>query len=207
MQVNKTSGTNFTGVIPVRVFQNGKEVLEKNLVRKTCLEVINGLAGPIKDKPQFKQTAAMLSVMDHDYKFARAFHGYSRVIADKKLTPSDFFKIIFDRFGRGYIVTGKQSDKISELGHQIGIAKRECNIYNTATSPKLEAAKKNYWNYIEQIGNNLDLRIKEAFSPATLEKFGKYQQMNVQINTKTTKSKSLPKIILEKINFSARNPG
>ena len=32
MQVNKTSGTNFTGVIPVRVFQNGKEVLEKNLV-------------------------------------------------------------------------------------------------------------------------------------------------------------------------------
>ena len=93
MQVNKTSGTNFTGVIPVRVFQNGKEVLEKNLVRKTCLEVINGLAGPIKDNPQFKQTAAMLSVMDHDYKFARAFHGYSRVIADKKLTPSDFFKI------------------------------------------------------------------------------------------------------------------
>ena len=206
MQINRASDTNFTGVIPVRVFQNGKEILDKNIVRKTCLEVINGLAGPLKDKPQFKQPAAMLAVMDHDYKYARAFHGYCGVISDKKLTPSDFFKIIFDKYGRGYIITGKSSDKITEAGRRIGLAKRECNLGNSQNSLNLDDAKKNYWETIARIGNNLDLRIREAFSSATLEKFGKYQQMNIQINTKQSKNKTLPKIILEKINFSAQNP-
>ena len=209
MQVNQTTGTNFTGVIPVRVLKDGQEILDRNLVRKTCLEVIDGIAGPLKDKPSFKPVAAQLAVMDNDYKYIRTFHGHNRTFADKKLTASDFFKIIFDNIGRGYIVTGKSSDKLSELGKAIGIAKRDCKICNVSTSPNLETAKANYWEAVKRIGNNLDLRIRETFAPNTLEKFGKYQQMDVQISTKPRKIKGKEdtKVILDNISFSDRIRG
>ena len=206
MQINKAAETSFTGVIPVRVLQDGKEILDRNIVRKTCLEVIDGLAGPLKDKVEFKPAAAQLAVMDNDYKFIRAYHGHKKTFTDRKFTASDFFKIIFDKIGRGYIVTGKSADKLAELGKAIGIAKRDCKICNVASSPNLEAAKANYWNAVKQIGNNLDLRIREAFAPNTLEKFGKYQQMDVQISNKNKKIKGKEdtKVILENIAFSDR---
>ena len=209
MQVSATNNISFTGVIPVRILKDGKEVFDKNIVRKACLEVIDGLAGPLKDKPEFKSPAAQLAAMDSDYKYVRAFHGYSRVFSESKFTPSNFFKIIFDKIGRAYIVTGKASDTLSDLGKAIGRAKRDCKICNIENSPALEAAKNNYWEYLKKVGNNLDLRIKEAFAPSTLQKFGKYQQMDVQITTKPhkVKGKEDTKVILENICFSDRNQG
>ena len=209
MQINRASGTNFTGVIPVRVLQNGKEVLDKNIVHKSCLEVIKGLSGPLHTKPEFKSTAAQLSVMDHDYKYARAFFGYSRLIPGEKLTASKFFKIIFDKFNRGYIVTGKPSEKLSELGKSIGKARGECKLYGINDSPALETARKNYWDTYKSIGNDLKLRIREAFSPSTLEKYGNYQQMDLHITTKPQKIRGREdsKVIIENIVFSDRNFG
>ena len=209
MQVKATNNINFSGVIPVRVLKDGKEVFDKNIVRKTCHNVIDGLAGPLKDKPEFRPIASQLAVMDNDYKYARAYHGYNSIVAEQKLTASKFFKIIYDRVGRGYIVTGKPSENISELGREIGRARSDCKIYGVGTSPRLEAAKKNYWDYVKAVGNNLDLRIKEAFSTTTLQKFGEYQQMDVQITTKPhkVKGKEDTKVILEKISFSDRNQG
>lgn len=202
MQVNSISGSNvnFTSVIPVRVLQDGKEVLDKSLVHKTCLKVVQGLAGPISEKPEFKSTAAQLAAMDNDYKYTRAFFGYNRILPDQKLTTSKFFKIIFDKFNRGYIVTGRPSEQLSELGKEIGRARRECKDYGIVESPKLEKARKNYWDAVMNIGNNLNLRIREAFLPATLEKVGKYQQMDVHITTKPLKNEQ--KITISNINFS-----
>lgn len=204
MRINSGNNVNFTGVIPVRVFKEGQEVLDKDIVHKTCLKVVQGLAGPLCEKPEFKATAAQLAVMDNDYKFARAFYGYNRILPDQKLTASKFFKIIFDKFNRGYIVTGRPSELLSELGKEIGRAQKECNFYNLNTSPKLEAARKNYWDMVINIGNNLNLRIREAFAPKTLEKMGKFQQMDVKIDTKPVKIKGKPdhKIVISDITFS-----
>ncbi len=208
MQVNTGNSINFNGVIPVRVIKDGKEVLDKSLVHKACLKVVQGLSGPLCEKPEFKVAAAQLAVMDNDYKFARAFYGYNRILPDQKLTASKFFKIIFDKFNRGYIVTGKPSERLSELGKEIGRARRECNNFDVYTSPKLEEARKNYWDEVMSIGNNLNLRIREAFAPMTLEKIGKYQQMDVNIKTKPVKVKGKPdeKVIISDISFSERKP-
>lgn len=204
MQVNSKSKVNFTGVIPVRVFVNGKETLDGKLIHKTCQAVVKGIAGPLCDKPDFKPVAAQLAVMDNDYKFARAFYGYSHILPDQKLTVSKFFKIITDRNKRGYIVTGAPSEKLSELGKEIGRAQRECKEYAVKDSPRLQSAKDEYWRYIAEVGNNLLYRIKETFSPTNLVKIGKYQQMDVHISVKPVKVKGKPdsKIKIENISFS-----
>ncbi len=202
MYVN--NNISFSGVIPVKVILDGKETLNKKIVHKACQNAVKGLSGPLREKPDFKVAAAQLSVMDNDYKYARAFFGYDRLIPDQKLTASKFFKIIFDKHNRGYIVTGKPSENLSDLGRQIGLAQRECNEYNVSTSPKLEQAKKNYWQYVADVGNNLLYRIRETFIPNTLEKAGNYQQMNLNVSAKPVKRKGAEdfKVTIDSITFS-----
>ncbi len=205
MQINRTNGTNFTGVIPVRVLQDGKEVRDKELIKKTCHAVIKGIAGPLPQKQEFKTTAALLSTMDSEYKYPIAYLGYTRDLPNEQV--SQFFKTIFDKSDRGYIVTGKASEILSERGKAIGIATRQVYLGNVSPS-EIANAENNYWEAYHTIVNNMALRIREAFSPYG-QKLGKYQQMDVQITTKPHKVKGKEdlKVILDKISFSERNQG
>ncbi len=197
---------NFTGVVPVRVIKNGKEILDKEIVRKTCLELVKELSGPLADNEKYQSFAAQLSVRDSDYSYINAYKGYTQILPGGKLTPSSFFKILFDQQNRGYLVTGRASEIMSELGKLIGKAKRECNFLGVPDSPRLLDARKNYWDTYQDIVNNMNLRIKEAFSPRTLKKYGKYQQIDATISTKPQKlkEKTETKVNIENLDFSDR---
>lgn len=206
MQINSTNNVSFKGVIPVRVLQNGQEVFEKNVIRKSCLKAIKALSGPLHENPQYKPIAAQLAVMDSDYSYIKAFLGYSNLF--KKNTTSDFFKIIFDKNGRGYITTGQTSEILAEAGKKIGLAKRDAGINNLQNSLKVEEAKENYRKTVIAIGNNANLRIHEGFNPQTKTRFGKSQQLDLHINTHQgiKKGKETINVLLKNIKFSDKLP-
>lgn len=206
MQVSNNN-VNFCGVIPTRVFVGNTEITDGKTIHRACTSAVKALAGPLSENPQFKPAAAQLSVMDSDYRFQKAFFGYTKNHHDEIFSViSDFFKIIFDRNNKGYIVTGQSSNILSDLGKQIGRAKKNCKINGIADSEELRQAQQAYWQGVSKIGNNSDLRIREAFNPHTLQKFGKQQQMDIYITTKERKLKGQPdlKVMLDHIEFSDR---
>ncbi len=203
MQVDSAGNVNFTSVIPVKVISKNEEILDARIVQKACREAIKAIAGPLQANPQYKPAAAQLAVMDPDYRYARALFGYKSCIPGQQSNISNFFKIIYDRNNKGYIVTGKESDRMSLLGKAYGKTKKSCK-YGLLNPDEIKLARDNYWKYIAEIGNNLSLRIKEAFSSATREKLGNFQQMEVHIKTKPIKIKGIDdtKVTLENITFS-----
>lgn len=201
MQVNQISnGTTFTSVIPVKVIANGKEVLDEETVRKTCNAVIRAISGPIKDNPNpaIRPAAATLNTMDPDYCYFRAYaHGY--LSSDKNSINSDYFKTIIGKHG-GYIVTGQPVGVLNQLGHDIGKAKRNCRLDGMQTSKALQNANDNYFSYIQRIGSNISLRIREAFNHITKERYGKEQQMEVYVTTKQAKQNGVSKVVIKNID-------
>ncbi len=193
----------FTGVIPVKVIKNGQETFDKQTIHKTCLRVINGIAGPLKERPEYIPIASKLAVMDSDYKYHKALNGYKTIYNNTKLTASNFFRIIFDQMNRGYIVTGAPAEELSKIGREIGYHKKSCKIFNNERSHALEMVNNKYWDFIKKIGNNFNLRIRECFNPETNTKIGDLQQMVVNVTTKSTKNKNLnnEKLIIDNIYF------
>ncbi len=208
MQTTQISyNPNFTSVIPVKVIANGKEALDEETVRKACNAVIRAISGPIKDNPNpaIKPAAAMLSTMDPDYCYYKAYAG-GYLSSGSDLINSDYFKTIIGKHG-GYIVTGQPVNVFNELGHKIGKAKKECKLNGMQNSKTLQNAQDAYFAYMRKIGCNLSLRIREAFNNITKERFGKQQQMEVSVTTKQVKQKGVPKIAIksiEDIKFSDR---
>ena len=205
MQVSKVNNSpNFNGITPIRVFNNGVEVLEKDIIRNACSKAIKAFSGPLEEK--YKPAAAQLAVRDMDYSYLSATKGYVDRFIKEDAVPSDYIKIIYDRSDRGYLVTGPMCIDLSALGYRIGLAMKECKQLGLSTSNTLEAAKAEYWDYVKQIGNNMRNRTREAFNRLSGEKVGNLQEIRLDISTKphNVKGKVAEKVTLENISFHDR---
>ena len=206
MQVSSTNNSpNFSGITPIRVFNNGVEVLEKDVIKNACSKAIKAFSGPLESK--YKPAAAQLAVRDADYSYLCATNGYVDRFVKSDAVPSDYIKAIYDKNGRGYLVTGPMCIDLSALGYNIGLAMKQCKAAGLRTSDALEQAKTQYWDYVKSIGNNMFNRSREAFNKVTGEKSGAYQEMRLDISTKPhkVKGKIVENVSLENISFNNRH--
>lgn len=207
MQVSGiNSSTNFKGITPIRVYKNGVEVLDRQIVENVSEKAIKAFGGPLENK--YKPIAAQLAVRDKDYSYPRAIAGYVNKFRNPDEVNSDFIRVIYDKNNRGYLVTGPMSTDLKVLGHNIGIAKKECAQQGLRTSDKYEQARKLYGEYVKNIGNNMRNRVREAFDSINGEKYGKYQEMRIDITTtphnKKAKGQITERVMIENISFNDR---
>lgn len=189
----------FQSITPIRVYQDGKEVLDERIVKNTCAKIIKVFSGPLETK--FKPAAAQLEVGDIDYSYIRAIHGYTDKFVKSDTIPSDYIKTIYDRSGRGYLVTGEYTDDLSALGYRIGIATKDAKSKGLRTSPQIEQARSEYGDFVKKIGNDLSLRTKEAYNRYTGERIGNPVQIIANITTKPVrvKGKTTSKVSLDNL--------
>ena len=184
------SNQNFQGITPIRVYQNGKEVLDERVIRNTCSKVIKAFSGLLETK--YKPAAAQLEISDIDYSYIRAMRGYPDKFIKADAVPSDYIKTIYDKAGRGYLVTGSLSDDLSVLGYRIGLATKDAKSRGLRTTAQIENARLEYGEFVKRIGNNLKLRTREAYNRITGERIGNPVQIIANITTKPVKVKGKP---------------
>lgn len=205
MQISSINNSpNFNGITPIRVYNNGVEVMDRTIIRNACSKVIKEFAGPLK--PKSRPAAAQLAVRDADYSYLIATKGYPDKFINGDAVPSDYIKVIYDRSERGYLVTGPMCIDLKALGYNIGLATKKCKEAGVKTSEELEYARTQYGDYVRAIGNNMRNRVREAFNRFTGEKVGRYQEMRLDISTKPhkVKGKIVEKVTLENISFNDR---
>lgn len=205
MQVN--NNISFTSVIPIKVIANGVESADPETIRKTCNYIVRSLSGPVKyNTPIVQNAAAKLGTMDPDYNHYLAYtRGYCNQLGG---INSDYFKIITDRAGRGYIVTGKEVNRFREVGQEIGSAQKECKNFGLTTSKRLQDAYNKYVELISEVGRNINLRLREVINPFNHTPEGNFMEMNVYVTTRKATRKGVEKVeikSLDNIDFGIRN--
>ena len=167
MQIYNLNDVTFTSVLPIRVVDSKGVVVEQKIQKKACERITKILSGPVKKESDY-DFLKKLALKDPEYSLTRAMRGYC---SDKE-TPSSHFKIIFDSQGRPYILTGKDSEQLSILGRNIGLAQRECNIRGVGFSDALLYAKEQYNRAVKAIlGDNTKI-IKDEFTSISKQKIG-----------------------------------
>ena len=205
MQVtNVNNSPNFKGITPIRVYRNGIEIFDRQIIENTSEKLIKAFGGPLEN--EYKPAAAQLAVRDMDYCYPRAIKGYVDKFRNADEVTSDFIRVIYDRNNRGYLVTGPMCIDLKALGYNIGVAYKECRSLGLRTSDNLEFARYKYGEYVKNIGNNMCNRVKEAFNRLSGEKIGNYQEMRVDISTKPhkVKGKITEKVSIDNISFNDR---
>lgn len=167
MQVSNSNNLYFTSVIPVRVVGNDGIIRDQKVCKKTCECITKILAGPSQNQAQH-DFVSMLSLKDPDFSARRAIKGY----CGKDETPSNYFKIVFDSETNPYILTGKESEELSRLGRNIGVAQRDCNMRGVSISDALLYAKEQYNRAVKAILSAPSRRIKDEFTTISKQKVG-----------------------------------
>ena len=201
MQVNSiNNGISFKSLIPVKIIANGQEAKDEETIRKGCNAVIREISGPIwkSENPIIRPAAATLSTMDPHYNYFLAYTRGYKNIHDNAIN-SDYFKTIIGSQS-GYILTGPKVQELSEIGLEIGRAKKECKQNGISNSRRLQDAHDNYHNTLNKIGTDVNERIREIFDKKTGKKMGKEQQMEVHITTKTVKRNGKDAVVVKSID-------
>lgn len=142
MQVNLNDRTNFTSVVPVRVFYNvnpdtvrNANELYSNMAKnpkqiKKALNIFKAmLAGPAKNDEFTRKIIGEFSRHDKDYSYEMGYLGeYLFPAKGRKKHISDSFRSFFYK-GCGFITTGKETEKLAKLGKQVGKEKEYCKGY------------------------------------------------------------------------------
>ena len=164
MNINPVNSVSFSGVIPVRVYNNDLRVYDEKTIRSACLKATKILAGPVE--PEYYDLAAELETLDDSYSLSEALKGYCKEWRNFETgeiehdVPSDYFKVIFDRKGNPYITTGKESAQLATIGKALGIEKKKCKESRIHTSKDLLDLKQYYNWYINSIATNKAKKLK-----------------------------------------------
>lgn len=161
-----SSGPSFSGVVPIRVFIDGKETYDPKLIKASCRQLSTMLSSGSK---KGEQTATLVNngttktkedlirsrfaAFDKDYKNSTAKLPFGK--------PSDFFRCVISR-DRGYLVTGPQTTLIESYGKLVGSEKIACRERGVDDSLDLMIAKRNYGRIIDDVISSAKLRLKEG---------------------------------------------
>lgn len=149
---------NFTGIVPVRVFIDGQQTFDEKLIKSATRKLTSALIKP-KENPNL---AELFSKFDPQYRKG----GYPR-----DARPSDFFKLIIDKYRGTFLATGKQTEVLNILGKDIGKEKVLCKERRTASSLDLDVAKRKYSDIISTFLSSAQLRlctVTDKWHPVTL---------------------------------------
>lgn len=185
----------FTSVIPVKVFIDGLETFDEKLIKSSCRQLSNILAGPSPKEPQLS-IVRNFGLYDSHYSIEKGIKGYPKEPHHKNIRPSEFFRTVIDR-GRTFLITGPQAEQLHTLGKAIGNEKQACNERRVVDSFDLMVAKRNYGRTISKIINNSKLRLAEI-----VENSRKMLTLNINMKSNEKYGLSTFKIKLEDINFT-----
>ena len=155
---NCPNSPNFTGVVPLRVFVDGQQTYDAKIIKSATRKLTSALIKP-QENPNL---AELFSKFDPQYKKG----GYAQ-----NARPSDFFKLIIDRYRGVFLATGEQTEIINRYGKDVGKEKLLCKERRTTNSLDLEIAKRKYSDIISTILSSAKLRfctITDKWNPVTL---------------------------------------
>lgn len=205
MEISKVS---FTGVIPTRVFIDGKEAIESSNIQKGCRKLIEVLAGPIKNDLKAQSIAKKFAAVDKDYSYFRAINGYKQKVCQYgkviKKTASDFFRFI-NSDNKNFIITGPQAEKLAQSGKELGKAKASANQTDVKDSFELFQAKRIYSELINRLTTNRAIRVREGYDSSTGKNLGKETVLNIFLKSNKKYGKKDFKLELENIEFKPYN--
>lgn len=203
MQINRSnSAINFNGTIPIRFYIDGMETFSEKEIKNATRQLTSILAGPIRDDKQKLNIAKKLAAVDPDYNIRRALNGFKLPEKWKSCTPSDFFRVIKNRAGRLFLLTGYQGEHLAELGKTVGKERIAAKERNCTNSFDLMIAKKNYESFIENCLEKLKLRVTEGFDPTTKQRTGSRVELNIHMISNQKYGKSTFKMTLNDISFT-----
>lgn len=185
----------FTSVIPVRVFIDGLETFDEKLIKTSCRQLSNILAGPSAKEPNLA-IIRKFGLFDKHYSVEKGVQGYPKQPHHKSIRPSEFFRTIIER-GKTFLITGPQAEHLHTLGKAIGSEKQACNERRIADSFDLMVAKRNYGRTIANFLSNAKLRIAEI-----TENSRKMLTLNINMKSNEKYGLSTFKIKLNDINFA-----
>lgn len=217
MNITPINNINFTSVIPVNVYINNQISTDKKHIQKACQEAVKMISGPVNKHPEYLEFIKDFGVKDAEFSPRRAWYGYcikgktayGDVINE---TPSNYFKIIFDKKGNGYITTGDESVELSKLGKRIGIEKLKCNERGLKSSYELEYVLSTYGECIQRLTDNSKRRltessqiIKDTRGNNIIKRTGKPVELDIFVKTNGVNSKSGNlKITLDNLSFNTK---
>lgn len=200
----QVSSINFTGVIPVKVYIDGKEAIDSTNVQKGCRKLIETLAGPVKKDSNTQNITKKFAQMDKDYDYSRALNGYKCKVSEKgrlvKKTASNFFRFINHR-GKNFIITGPQAERLAQAGKELGHAKADANLTDAKDSFELYQAKRIYGDLINKITTNRALRIREGYDTTTRKNTGRETLLNIFLKSNQKYGKKNFKMEIDNIEF------
>lgn len=153
-----SNSPNFTGIVPVRVFVDGHETLDEKVIKSATRQLTSALTKP-KDNPALAEY------------FSKFDPQYAQINSNIQTKPSDFFRLIIDKYRGPFLVTGKQTRYLNELGRSIGIERRACLERGGKDSLDLLVAKRNYGDAIASMLSSANLRlykVTDQLHPLTL---------------------------------------
>lgn len=152
------SNPSFNGIVPLRVFVDGQRVSDPKLVRSATRQLTARL---IKPKEHYEM-ASLFAKYDPQYRRGDFLHS-------KK--PSDFFRLVIDKYRGIFLATGEQTRRLNELGKNIGVERGMCHERRTDNSLDLMVAKRNYGDVLSTMLSSAKLRFCEThdrWSPVAL---------------------------------------
>lgn len=165
---------NFTGIVPLRVFVDGQQKFEPAIVKSATRKLTSALIKP-KENPEL---AELFAKYDPQYRKG----GYPT-----KAKPSDFFRLIIDRYRGIFLATGEQTNRLNELGKDIGVEKALCKERRTESSLDLLVAKRKYGDTLAAMLSSAQLRlckITDRWRPLTIDIIIQGKKLaNVMFNT------------------------
>ncbi len=185
---NINNQTSFTSVIPVRVFIDGLETTDAQLVKKSCRQLSNLLASPSKNDIQKE---IMTTFAHYDKSYVPKFQtGYT-------CKPSEIFRCVTD-FPQNFFITGSQAKELHVLGKSIGVAINSANQRGITTSFDTMVAKRNYGHKLKEILSKTANRLSEISD-------GIKRPLTLNLNMKSNEKYGLTtfKMQPDSINFNA----
>lgn len=203
MQIKHSpNSTRFTGTIPVRVFIDGMETFSEKEIKTASRQLTTILTGPLKNNEENMQIAKKFARRDGSYNLSQAINGLKRKEHWIKSSPSDFFRVIKNKFNQFLLFTGPQGEEVAKLGEKVGKAKAEAKERNCTQSFDVVVAQKNYEHYLLNTLKNLKLRITEHFDPVTKIKQGEPVELNILMTSNKKYGQKNFKMKLSDINFT-----
>ena len=198
---SNNSKPSFTSVVPVKVQIDGKDVYSEKLVRPAVLQLTAILGGPIKNNEKFLAIAKKFGLVDPDFSLTKAILGYPVLFGEKKVQPSNYFRYISKKHSH-YLLTGKQAEKVKELGKEVGHEKEALKQRCQTESLDLKVAQSNYFGTINQFIRKQSLRLTESFNPETRERFGEPVSLVIHLSSNKKYGEKGFKMELNDISFT-----
>lgn len=189
--IYKVSGNcqSFTSSIPARVFIDGLETFDEKLIKSSCRQLSNTLAGNRKNNLITEKFAKYVP----DYNKNEASNANLR----KNALPSDYMRCIINK-NKTYLITGMHADLLKQTGKNIGLERAACKDRGVGYSFDLMVSKQNYGRVVSDLVNNMKIRLREVID----NRQGKPLTLNINMKSNRKYGLKTFKMNLEDINFS-----